>query len=83
MKICLKNEGGRKYSVQKKARKERKKQIEEEETVQNKMVDINTKTSFVINVDFYIYHNRFLKKKNNICCLQAMKLNVKNEKDST
>lgn len=63
MKICLKNEGGRKYSVQKKARKERKKQIEEEETVQNKMVDINTKTSFVINVDFYIYHNRFLKKK--------------------
>lgn len=82
MKICLKNEGGRKYSVQKKARKERKKQIEEEETVQNKMVDINTKTSFVINVDFYIYHNRF-KKKNNICCLQAMKLNVKNEKDST
>lgn len=63
MKICLKNEGGRKYSVQKKARKERKKQIEEEETVQNKMVDINTKTSFVINVDFYIYHNRFFKKK--------------------
>lgn len=62
MKICLKNEGGRKYSVQKKARKERKKQIEEEETVQNKMVDINTKTSFVINVDFYIYHNRFKKK---------------------
>lgn len=63
MKICLKNEGGRKYSVQKKARKERKKQIEEEETVQNKMVDINTKTSFVINVDFYIYHNRFFFKK--------------------
>lgn len=63
MKICLKNEGGRKYSVQKKARKERKKQIEEEETVQNKMVDINTKTSFVINVDFYIYHNRFFLKK--------------------
>lgn len=83
MKICLKNEGGRKYSVQKKARKERKKQIEEEETVQNKMVDINTKTSFVINVDFYIYHNRFFFKKINICCLQAMKLNVKNEKDST
>lgn len=66
MKICLKNEGGRKYSVQKKARKERKKQIEEEETVQNKMVDINTKTSFVINVDFYIYHNRFFFKKKTI-----------------
>lgn len=51
MKIYLKNEGEKKYSVQKKARKERKKQIEKEETVQNKMVDINTKTSFAINVN--------------------------------
>lgn len=61
MKISLKNEGAKKYSVQKKARKERKKQIEEEETVQNKMVAINTKTSLVINVNrfFYIYHSRY------------------------